>query len=272
MQAVHVLASGRGWRVADVVCSAGPRDRPFEEQHDGMFIAIVSQGTFCYRTTQGTALLVPGALLLGNDQHCFQCRHDHATGDRCLSFRFTPEFMETIVEGAPGATRVEFAVPHVPPSAALIAVAAAAEAARDDGDSAAYEELAVNLAGAVATGIAGMKRSSRSASTRDQRRITAALWRIESHAQGRLTLVDLARCAAMSPYHFLRTFREVTGTTPHQYLLHRRLHQAAMRLRRTRDNVSSVALEAGFNDLSTFNRRFRRVMGVSPGVYRARCA
>ena len=68
----------------------------------------------------------------------------------------------------------------------------------------------------------------------------------------------------MSPYHFLRTFRAVVGMTPHQYILHTRLHRAAVRLRRTADSISAIAFAAGFNDLSTFNRRFARIMGLSP--------
>jgi AraC family transcriptional regulator len=73
---------------------------------------------------------------------------------------------------------------------------------------------------------------------------------------------------AMSPYHFLRTFRQVVGMTPHQFVLRTRLHRAAVRLRRSDESVSAIAFDAGFNDLSTFNRRFRRVIGVSPSAYR----
>ena len=73
----------------------------------------------------------------------------------------------------------------------------------------------------------------------------------------------------MSPYHFLRTFRAVVGVTPHQFILHTRLHRAAVRLRCSSDNVSAIAYAAGFGDLSTFNRRFQKLMGQSPGAYRA---
>jgi AraC family transcriptional regulator len=68
----------------------------------------------------------------------------------------------------------------------------------------------------------------------------------------------------------LRTFREVVGVTPHQFVLRTRLHRAAVRLRRSDAPISAIAFDAGFNDLSTFNRRFRRVMGTSPSAYRAR--
>jgi AraC family transcriptional regulator len=83
-----------------------------------------------------------------------------------------------------------------------------------------------------------------------------------------LGLAGLARAAAMSPYHFLRTFRQVVGMTPHQYILRTRLHRAAVHLLRSRAPVSTIAFAAGFNDLSTFNHRFRRLMGVSPSAYR----
>ena len=75
----------------------------------------------------------------------------------------------------------------------------------------------------------------------------------------------------MSPYHFLRTFRAVVGMTPHQFILHTRMHRAGVCLRRTSDSISAIAFMAGFGltPLSTFNRRFQRIMGQSPSAYRA---
>jgi AraC family transcriptional regulator len=43
----RVLADGAGWRVADVVCTSGPQDHPFEEQHACYAIAIVLAGSWC---------------------------------------------------------------------------------------------------------------------------------------------------------------------------------------------------------------------------------
>jgi AraC-like DNA-binding protein len=68
----------------------------------------------------------------------------------------------------------------------------------------------------------------------------------------------------------LRIFRQVAGMTPYQFLLKTRLHRAAVRLRTSEAAISTIAFDAGFNDLSTFNRRFRREIGETPGVYRAR--
>jgi AraC family transcriptional regulator len=60
--------------------------------------------------------------------------------------------------------------------------------------------------------------------------------------------------------------------TPHQFVLRTRLHDAAVGLRRSDESISTIAFGCGFNDLSTFNRRFRRFMGVSPTAYRKRAA
>jgi AraC family transcriptional regulator len=270
--ASHLLASGPGWRVADFICRAGPDDRPFEEQHDGVSIAVVCEGTFQYRSGPGATVMAPGALLLGNAGACFECGHEHAGGDRCLAFNFSAAYFEAAVADVPGAHRAAFRVPRLPPQPALVPLIAAAEAARDHGDAAELEELALRIAGAVVTLTADTGRAGRTPRRHDERRVTAALRHIEAQAHEPITLADLACAAAMSPYHFLRTFRHIVGMTPHQYVLRTRLHRAAVRLRRSSDAISAIAFEEGFDDLSTFNRRFRQIMGASPTGYRARRA
>jgi AraC family transcriptional regulator len=266
---VRILASGAGWRVADVICTAGPADRPFEEQHDAVSIAAVTHGMFRYRGTQGTALLAPGALLLGNCHHCFACSHEHGSGDRCVSFHFTPPFMESVASDVPGVRCSAFTMPSLPPLPELLPLAAAAEAARNDADDQELEELALRLAGAVIATLAGAKARDRAPNASDERRIANVLRRIEADAGGPLSLNKLASVAAMSPYHFLRTFRAVVGMTPHQFILHTRMRCAAVRLRQTRDSISAIAFDCGFTDLSTFNHRFRRIMRQSPRAFRA---
>ncbi len=258
----HVLASGPDWRWADIVCDSGPRDPRFEERHADVSISAVTQGTFQYRSRQGAAVLVPGSVLLGNAGACFECGHEHGHGDRCLAFHCSPEFLENVASGVAGARRTSFSVSSLPPLRQLMPILAEVEAARDDRDAEALEELAVRLAGAVIALLSQATRRTQPPSSQDERRVTAAVRRIEDHADERLSLRDLARGAGLSPYHFLRTFRQVAGMTPHQYVLRTRLHRAAVRLRRTDDAISGIAYDAGFNDLSTFNRRFHRLIGT----------
>jgi AraC-like DNA-binding protein len=265
----RVLASGIGWSVGDVVCTAGPHDRPYEERHEAVSIAAVTAGTFQYRTGAGRAVLAPGGILLGNAGACFECGHEHGHGDRCLAFSFAPDALEAVVAAVPGVRRTTFAVPHLPPLPDLMPLLAAAEAAREAEDSAELEEVALRLAGAVAATLDHAKPPARAPSRRDEGRISEALRRIETRAEEPLALADLAREAGMSPFHFLRIFRQVAGMTPHQYVLRTRLARAAVRLRTSHEPVSAIAFDAGFGDLSTFNRRFRRLIGCSPGAWRA---
>jgi AraC family transcriptional regulator len=92
---------------------------------------------------------------------------------------------------------------------------------------------------------------------------------VEFYAARPLELKEMAAVAGMSKYHFLRVFRRLTGMTPHQYLISVRLRRAALALASSRRPVIAIALDAGFGDLSTFNRRFRTTFGLTPTRYRA---
>ena len=264
----RILASGSGWQVQDILCRAGPETRAFEEQHGAIAIAAVSEGTFQYRSSLGAAVLTPGAVMLGAPGVCYECGHEHGVGDRCTAFHFAPAMWEEIVAAVPGAKQSQVNRPQLPPLEILAPLFAEAEAARDEDDRVAFEEIALRLAGAVVGILADAPKRARQPSARDIKRVTAIVRALAAQPEEAYTLTALAREAAMSPYHFLRTFRQVVGLAPHQYLLRNRLHRAALRLKRSRDEISAIAFEAGFNDLSTFNRRFRRVMGVNPGAFR----
>ncbi len=266
MQA-KILASGDGWRVGEYICSAGPHDRPFEEAHAAVSIALVASGTFQYRSSQGSAVLAPGSLLLGNYGTCYRCGHDHSTGDRCISFHFEPGLFETTVAAVPGVRRATFEAAALPPTRELSGLLASIEGAGHDAGAAVYEELALRLVAAVMGTVSDARPAQ--PTPVDARRISDALQRIEANSQERISLAALAREAGMSRYHFLRTFRHVVGMTPHQYLLRTRLHRAAVRIRRSSEPISTIAFEEGFEDLSTFNRRFRRLIGSSPTEFRA---
>src|SRR5258708_4282595 len=65
---------------------------------------------------------------------------------------------------------------------------------------------------------------------RDERRISGVLQEIETRYTEPLSIAELACIARMSPWHFMRIFRDVVGVTPYQYLLRTRLRHAAVEL------------------------------------------
>jgi AraC-like DNA-binding protein len=268
-QTAHVLATGPGWQAADVLCTDGPHDRRFEERHNGFCIALVQEGLFRYRGSQGDALLAPGSILTGNHGDCFECGHDHSRGDRCLCFNLTGEFLESVVADIPGVRRLGFAGAKLPPSASLIPLAAAARAARND--AGALEEIAVRFAG-YAAACRNERPPELRIRTQDERIIADALRHIATAAtlvdESSLSLAALAKPSKLGPYRFLRLFHRLVGMTPHQYVLHCRLNRAAAHLLTGDEEISAIAYESGFGDLSTFNRRFRTLFGATPGQFR----
>jgi AraC-like DNA-binding protein len=79
------------------------------------------------------------------------------------------------------------------------------------------------------------------------------------------SLDDLAKLAAMSKFHFLRSFKDSTGLTPHAYLNNIRVERAKNLLLTTDNNISDIALECGFSDQAHLNRAYKKIYGTSPG-------
>jgi len=85
-----------------------------------------------------------------------------------------------------------------------------------------------------------------------------------------LDIEALARSVHLSRAHFIRSFRDTFGETPHRYLQRRRIERAMAFLRETDRPVSEISLDVGFLSLGTFSRTFREIVGVSPSAYRER--
>jgi AraC-like DNA-binding protein len=85
-----------------------------------------------------------------------------------------------------------------------------------------------------------------------------------------LDVEALASAAFLSRAHFIRSFRDAFGETPHRYLQRRRIERAMEMLRNTDKPVTEICLDVGFASLGTFSRTFRAVLGTSPRAYRRR--
>jgi AraC-like DNA-binding protein len=224
----------------------------------------VLAGTFTYGNAYGRSLLTPGALLLGDAGGSFTCAHEHGPGDRCLSFHFEPTYFEAVATDV-GARDNRFKRNCLPSLRALSPLVARAVIAADTRTG--IEELALDLA-AAALHASGNEHRPPRISGLDERRVATVARHLEEHYDRPRSLDELARLAALSPFHFLRVFRAATGLTPHQYLLRARLRAAATMLVTTRALVTEVALAVGFEDLSNFTRSFGAEYHLSPNRYR----
>jgi AraC family transcriptional regulator len=264
----RTLAAGDGWSVHEVICRAAPSDRPFEERHEGFSVSAVMEGSFTYRSDVGHELLYPGALLLGNNGSCFECGHAHGIGDRCISLNVHEEQFSEIAAAATSTSRFRFSAPSLSPSPKALPVVAQMEALSCAPSSLRSDELALRITERVISAITGDRKPTAAPTGRETRRVVEAIRLVESDAARRLELKEMAAAAGMSKYHFLRVFRRLTGMTPHRYLISARLRRAALALASSHRPVIAVALDAGFGDLSTFNKTFRAVFGLTPTQYR----
>lgn len=83
-----------------------------------------------------------------------------------------------------------------------------------------------------------------------------------------IDLRQLADVAIMSPFHFLRTFREQTGVPPVKFLGALRIEVAKRLLIETDDSILDICQQVGYTSLGTFSTRFAEMVGLSPGRFR----
>lgn len=100
------------------------------------------------------------------------------------------------------------------------------------------------------------------------RRLSVARQFMDDCFAENISVTMLAQLAALSEFHFFRTFRQLYGVTPHQYLLSRRLEKAAALLSETNELVNVIAHSTGFSDLRSFSKAFRKKFQCSPVLYR----
>jgi AraC-like DNA-binding protein len=249
--------------VIDYRCEAGPGDAPFVEVHDSFSISYVQRGTFGCRARGRSFELVAGSILVGHPGDEYICTHEHAAGDECLSFHFTPALVEAI-----GYRPETWRSVCVPPLPQLMVLGELARAAAEGSSELGLDELGMLLAARFVELLSGRQRRPADARACDRRRaVEAAIW-IDANAHEPIDLESAAREVGLSPFYFLRLFARVLGVTPHQYLIRSRLRRAARLLADDMRPITEVALDVGFGDLSNFVRTFHRAAAVSPRSFR----
>ncbi|MGH9833344.1 MAG: helix-turn-helix domain-containing protein [Blastocatellia bacterium] len=83
-----------------------------------------------------------------------------------------------------------------------------------------------------------------------------------------LTLAELAEVADLSPFHFARSFKQTTGSTPIQFLMQRRIDFARRLLVESELPIVEIGLRAGFKNQSHFATLFRKITAMTPKAYR----
>jgi AraC family transcriptional regulator len=91
---------------------------------------------------------------------------------------------------------------------------------------------------------------------------------ILAHLSQDLSLEDLASLIGFSPSHFARLFRQTTGESPHQFVLHQRVERARHLLQETDASLVQIAAACGFANQSHLTAVFKDHFGLTPRAYR----
>jgi AraC family transcriptional regulator len=91
---------------------------------------------------------------------------------------------------------------------------------------------------------------------------------IDEHLDQQLSIDQLAAVVSMSPSHLKLQFKRATGMAVHEYVIRQRVERAKSLLSHSDMSIGLVALEAGFAHQSHLARAMRRVLGVTPGMFR----
>jgi AraC family transcriptional regulator len=91
---------------------------------------------------------------------------------------------------------------------------------------------------------------------------------IDSHITGPILVADLCALMQLSEAHFSRAFRRTFGTSPHAFVIRRRVELAAQHMLQTEAPLSDIALRCGFTDQPHLCKHFRQIMGHTPAAWR----
>lgn len=112
-------------------------------------------------------------------------------------------------------------------------------------------------------------RLSARTANQDAQRVKQAMLYIQEHFMEPVTLDDIAESILVSKSECCRCFRRATGLSPIEYLMKYRVMESAKYMhRRTHESISEIAGAVGFNNVSYFNKIFKRFIGCTPTEYR----
>jgi AraC family transcriptional regulator len=168
-----------------------------------------------------------------------------------------------LVEGRPAQTNL--VVPRASQIARRLRVLLVTGQASALGAAESAQELAgVTLDAAYG----GAARKERGAGSLTDQRLRKLNELIEARLGDRLTIGQMAAALGLQPRFFLRAFRAATGTTPHAYLLERRLETARQRLKTTNARIASIAAATGFASQAHLDYAFGRAFELTPSAFR----
>lgn len=225
--------------------------------HDAFGIGAIESGAERFRYRGAEHVAPPGAIITMNPDEMHTGRAETAEGWRYRMVYLDADVVASIA-GEPGwwfaeATRVDPV--HAQRIARLV------DALWQAGEPLAFDGLLESLVAAVRP----YARGARAHPARPMR-FGGVVEYLRANLARRLTLDELAAVAGLSPFHFLRCFKQQYHVSPQQMLMALRLHEAK-RLLALDESPAQVAAATGLADQAHLTHAFARRYGVTPSRY-----
>lgn len=222
-------------------------------------IEFMRRGAFVKRGRRSIFVDTEIAVTFEPGEH-FEVTHPVGADNAGLTLRFEPAAIEAL---APARGRAVLRPSLRTPPALHFRLERVAARLTQDTDVAAEESL-IELARAVLSCATGEEEVATGPSRSDRDRADAVRQFLCAELSNKVTLGRIAAAAGCSPWHVSKTFRKVTGSTIHAWLVRLRLRHALDALRRGERDLTALALRVGFSSHSHFTAVFRREYGSTP--------
>ena len=279
----HTLFRSPSVLIADVRCRPMQAMRGAEEWAGAPSIAFIRSGVFVKHVGEREVLADPSHIVFFNPDEHYHVSHPAGGGDDCTAFTFPHDLVRRALADAGGESwggkGGVFPVLHAldDPRAAFVHQGLRRLAGDSGADPLELEELSLGLLRMV---LVALHRSGacpdgprRPHTLRTHRRLADdTRMFLASRFAEPVTLSEIGREVACSPYHLARLFRREVGLPLHRYLNRLRLRAALERLTDGGARLIDIALDLGFSSHGHFTDAFRREFGLPPSAFRRKPA
>jgi len=273
---IHTIYESDFYRILDFKCRCTDCKTSKPEYSNSFCISFVRKGNFLINIFRNSLDTYNGCVLLSKPGCEKTVTHIHTIPDECTIFDFKQEFYQQLLEEYGALKYLSDSDLHATllkthPDTELLHFKIL-QTVQQQPEKLLIDSLVIGFVQATLNNIADYRVDPNITGKLKSNHLTTierAKEYITHHFTRDISLQELAQYCYVSPFHFSRIFKTLTGYSPHQFLLQIRLKNTELLLRNTSLSVSDIAYSSGFNSIEHFANAFLRKYKSAPSVFRA---
>jgi len=264
--------------IKNFVCQCTGCSLSKPEYQDKFSFCYIRKGNFLFKIFRNNLDSHTGRVLLNKPGYDYRVAHIHTVPDECTIFSFTPSFYELLTERYKSNLKgflvkrdIQSVLINSTLSIDYLHYRITELLSKRKFSNLQVDCLLMELIEKVFSiekDSAVIKRILVKYKKNYLTKVEEAKEYIHQNFDNDITLAQIATGCSMSQFHFARTFKQIAGISPYQYLLSFRLKHSENLLKTTRLSVNDIALLSGFNTASHFSFTFAEKNNLTPTFYR----